>query len=243
MTEYRVNFLIGLFSFIFVQGAALAFLFLVFNRVQIINGWTLPELLFIYAIACLGRFIHQTFFDQLWSLGYHYIRNGNFDRILVRPVNPLFHLIADKAFNHDGIGQLIIGSAALYYSSSELAIDWSISMIMLLIVMIVSSGLIFSALNLLFASLSFFIIDSLLLMNSLFVFSDYSRYPMGIFPSALSVMMTWLVPYAFTGFYPADYLLHQTGIGWMTPFVAIFLCVISYSFWMYGLNRYKSTGS
>ena len=243
MMEYRLNFFIGLFSFLFVQGAAIAFVSTVFQNISTLHGWNLYDILFIYAIACLGRFIHQTFFDQLWVLGLYYVRTGNFDRLLVRPLNPLFHLISDKALNQDGLGQLVTGIAALLYTIPHLTIEWGFLNIFLLIIMVLSSGMIFASLNLLFATLSFWMMDSLPIMGATFQLSDFAKYPITIYPKMVSVLITWLIPYAFTSFYPADYLLHHTGIGYLTPFIACLLIMISYGFWKYGLTKYNSTGS
>ncbi|WP_210364160.1 ABC-2 family transporter protein [Bacillus sp. REN3] len=69
-------------------------LFILFGHEQI-NGWTFNEILFIYGIAATGRSIHQIFFDNLWTLGWQYIHPGKLDSLLIRPVNPLFHVEAD----------------------------------------------------------------------------------------------------------------------------------------------------
>ncbi|WP_251128133.1 ABC-2 family transporter protein [Exiguobacterium sp. s48] len=85
MMEYRMDFLIGVLSVFGQQFAALFFLSIVFQHIESLNGWGFYEILFIYGIAFLGRAVHHIFFDNLWTIGWQYIRTGNLDRILMRP--------------------------------------------------------------------------------------------------------------------------------------------------------------
>ena len=64
------------------------------------------------------------FADNLWTIGRQYIRTGSFDRFLVRPINPLFHLLADR-FCHDGIGNFLVGSVLVVTAGRQLAIPWT----------------------------------------------------------------------------------------------------------------------
>ncbi len=40
--------------------------------------------------------IHLIFFDNLWVFGSRYIRQGEFERLILMPVNPLFQLICER---------------------------------------------------------------------------------------------------------------------------------------------------
>ena len=62
----------------------------------------------IYGLVTLAKSINHMFADNLWTIGRQYIRTGAFDRFLVRPIDPLFHLLADR-FCHDGIGNFLVG--------------------------------------------------------------------------------------------------------------------------------------
>jgi hypothetical protein len=44
------------------------------------------------------------------------IVNGEFDKYLLRPINPLFHLISE-VFQPDAFGELIVGIALVIYAS------------------------------------------------------------------------------------------------------------------------------
>src|SRR5690348_1684815 len=95
LMEYRVNFLIGAASTLILQVSGLLTIWVVMRQVPTLNGWTFEEVLLIYGLVTLAKSINHMFADNLWTIGRQYIRTGNFDRFLVRPIDPLFHLLAD----------------------------------------------------------------------------------------------------------------------------------------------------
>src|SRR5688572_18414714 len=107
LLEYRASFLIGLGAQFLIQGASLATIWVVMQQVPALNGWTLPELLLIYGLVIFCRSFSHMFADNTWRVGGA-IRYGAFDRYLVRPIDPLFHLLADD-FSIDGFGNFLLG--------------------------------------------------------------------------------------------------------------------------------------
>lgn len=245
MMEYRIDFLIGVASVMLEQFASIFFVKVVFDHIEQINGWSFYEILFIYGIAATGRSIHQIFFDNLWTLGWQYIRPGKLDRLLIRPVNPLFHVVADR-LHQDGFGQLIIGLIILGTAIPQLDLVWGATEIAMLVIMIISSGLIFVAINLFFATFSFWMIDSLPIVWAVFNLSDFARYPLTIYHKGIRMFLTWIIPYGFTAFFPAAYFIDKSGykeFALWTPVAAVVCCVIAYAFWNRGLKAFASTGS
>ncbi len=216
-----------------------------FQHIDAINGWTFYEMLFIYAVAMIGRSLEHTFFDNLWLFGGQYIRPGNFDRILIRPVNALFQIVADK-LQQDGIGSLVLGLIVLFTATPHLDIHWGFAQVIWFIVMVISSGIIFLAVNLFFATLSFWMVDSVPIMYAIQKTSDFARYPMGIFGKGIRFVLTWIIPYGFTAFYPAAFFIGDSefrNVAMWTPIVALISITIAYLFWNKGLRSFTSTGN
>jgi ABC-2 type transport system permease protein len=112
--------------------------------------------------------------------------------------------------------------------------------------MIIASGFIFVAVNLFFATLSFWMVDSLPIVWTIFNLSDFARYPMTIYHKGIRHLLTWVIPYGFTAFYPAAYFIKGSGyenLALLTPVVAIVSCALPYWFWNQGLRAFTSTGS
>lgn len=243
--EYRVDFLIGVFSVFLAQGTSILFISIVFSHIDSIQGWTFYQMLFIYAVAMLGRSIEHTFFDNLWMVGVNYIKPGNFDRVMIRPVNALFQIVAERV-QQDGVGSFLIGLIVFFVAAPHMDIAWGITEVLILIVMILSSAAIFMAVNLFFASLSFWMVDSMPVMYAVQGMNDFARYPMKIFGKGIRFILTWIIPYGFTAFYPAAWFIEGSGyqsVAVWTPLVA-FVCVfVAYSFWKKGLRSFVSTGN
>jgi ABC-2 type transport system permease protein len=245
LMEYRVNFLIGATSTIFVQAAGLLAVWVVMNQIPNLDGWSLPEILLIYGLITLAKSINHMFADNLWTLGRDYVRTGTFDRFLVRPVNPLFHLLADR-FCHDGIGNFLVGLFLVLYSAPRLEIAWTLSSGGYLAIMVISGGFIFIALNLITSVSGFWLMDSVPVTRVVFEMHEFAKYPLTIYPRAIGVLLTLLIPYGFASFYPASYLLGHdvpTVLAWGAPFVALGLMVVGMAVWRFGLRHYGSTGT
>ncbi len=245
LMEYRVNFLIGSTSTIFMQGASILAIWVVMRQVPDLNGWTLSEIWLIYGLLTLSKSINHMFADNLWTLGQSYVRTGLFDRFLVRPIDPLFHLLADR-FCHDGIGNFIIGLVLVLTAAPSVAIVWTIPKIVYLVIAVVSGGLIFISLNLITGVSAFWVMDSVPVIRVVFETHEFAKFPLAIYPQAIGILLTWLIPYGFASFYPASYLLGRDItplLGWAGPLVAVVLFALSYRIWLFGLRHYSGTGS
>ncbi len=244
LMEYRLNFFIGAFSFVLVQSVGLVGVWAIMRQVPSLNGWTFPELLLIYGLIHLSKSISHMFADNLWTLGHAYIRTGSFDRFMVRPINPLFHLLADR-FCHDGIGDFLVGAALVVYASQALHIPWSFFNLAYLVVMTLSGGMIFIGLNLVTATSAFWIIESVPVTQIVHATHEFAFYPLDMYNQVIKLGLTWIIPFGFASFYPASYLAGRDvgALAWIGPLVAALLLVLAYRVWLFGLKHYGSTGS
>lgn len=244
LMEYRVNFLIGALSTMIEQIAGLLTIWVVMQRVPLLNGWTYDEVLLVYGLLAMSKSLTYLFADNLWTVGREYIRNGGFDRFLVRPIDPLFHLLADR-FDHQGFGHLLTGIALVVKSSLALGVAWTPLSLLYLVVAVVSGGAIFIGLNLITCVSAFWIMDSVPVTRVVFDMNEFAKYPLSMYNRGIQLALTWLIPYGFASFYPATYLLgRDVGVlVWLAPAVALVLLTIGYRLWLFGLKHYASTGS
>src|SRR5512136_3120980 len=201
LLEYRANFIIGAASTIFLQASSIIAIWVVMQKVPTLNGWTYDEILLVYGLITLAKSINHMFADNLWTLGRTYIRSGGFDRFLVRPINPLFHLLADR-FCQDGIGNFLVGVALVVKASITLQIAWTPLKLLALVLSVISGGIIFIALNLLTCVAAFWIVDSVPVKRLVFDNHLFAQYPLTMYPKAIIIMLTWVIPYGLASFYP-----------------------------------------
>ena len=162
----------------------------------------------------------------------------------MRPIDPLFHLLADR-FCHDGIGNFLVGLALVVKSTTALGIAADAGSMAYLALAVISGGGIFIALNLITCVTSFWIMDSVPVTRMVFDNHLFAQYPLTIYPRAVNILLTWLIPYGFASFYPASYVLGRDvgPLAWAGPFMAAALLAVGYAFWRFGLKHYAGTGS
>lgn len=244
LSQYRADFLIGVIGSAVLQMATILFLWAIMRRVPSMHGWTLDELLLLVGLMMVSRALCHMFAENLWTLGRDYVRTGDFDRLLVRPIDPLFHLLANR-FCTEGLGTLVVGSIVLIHALDASAVAWTPANAVILPVVILSGGVIFFALNLIAAVTAFWVIDPIPVIGSIFFTHELGKYPLSIYRKPVRFVVTWLVPYGLISYYPGAVLLGR-GTGWMVllcPIMALVLLGVALAWWRVGLRHYGSTGS
>ena len=206
LMEYRADFLLGLIGFILVQGVGIVFIGLVFNSIPTLKGWSFYEILFIYAFAQIPRGIDHVFTDQLWIFSWKTIVQGEFDRYLVRPLNPLFQVIVER-FQPDGFGEIIVGTMILVTSWSKLGLEITIGRMIALIFVILCASVIYTAIKLAVTSIAFWVKFAQSYLYMAYQLSTFVKYPITIYPAWIRGVLTFIIPFAFTGYFPAAYIL------------------------------------
>lgn len=242
--QYKVDFFIGVFSTIALQAASIGLIWVIFQNIQQLQGYSFEHIILIYGTATLARSINHMFFDNLWVLPDDYVRSGEFDRLLTKPLNPLFYLIAER-WQRDGVGNLLTGIAVVSYAVQKMHFSFTFWSLALYIVFVICGGLVYGAVNLITSSFSFRFVKVFALITVIFNFNEFSKYPISIYNQALKITLTWLIPFAFTSFYPVEALVNgftrpETYL--IVPF-SLFFVWASYIIWRWNLGAYSSTGS
>ena len=241
--EYQASFIIAGVATILQQAASLLTLWVVMGRIPTLAGWTLPEMLLLYGLMSLSRSLNQMFADGPWGLS-GYVQNGGFDRFLVRPLDPLYHLLANY-FNADGLGNLLTGLILVVSAGGSLGVFASPFNVAYAVVAVLSGAVIFTALSIITCTAAFWIIDALAATALVFENHRFAYFPLTIYPRGFIVALTWIIPYGFASYYPAAFLLgRDVGVlAWLGPVIAAGLAVLSYQVWLFGLRHYQGTGS
>jgi viologen exporter family transport system permease protein len=245
LMQSKIDFFIGFFSFFFNQILGVAFLYLVFEKIPDLNGWTYYQLIFIYGYAQIPRGIDHFVTDYLWLFARKTVKEGSFDRYLLRPVNPLFQVIVERC-QPDGIGEIMVGILLVAYSVSKLQITISLLGIMLFLISVLAGAIIFTAVKLFFSTNAFFMKDSYSLLYLVHNMSDFAKYPISIYAHPIRMILSYIIPFAFTAFIPASYflknesLVQTIGIEIVVSAISFF---IAYRYFIFGCNKYESAGN
>jgi ABC-2 type transport system permease protein len=244
LMEYRVDFLIGMFAFLLTQSTGLLFLYIIFQNINALAGFAIEEILLMYGIGLIPKGIDHLFFDNIWLLP-RTVRNGTVDRYLLRPISPLYVYLIER-FQPDAFGEIILGVALVILTTARLGamIAWHHMLGLLLIVTI--GTLIFTSLKLLTASTSFWLKNSYPLMQVTYNISDYTKYPLPIFPKFIQLIMTFVIPFALISYYPMLYMTGSIGFVRVFGYMVVITSAIgtmAIFVWKQGLKHYESAGS
>lgn len=75
--------------------------------------------------------------------------------------------------------------------------------------------------------------------------SEFSKYPTAIYGEGIQLLLTFILPFAFTSFYPSVFVLgmDNSPVYWGGTLIATVVCLlITGLFWKYGLSKYQSAG-
>lgn len=245
LIEYKEDFFFGIFGFFLVQATSIIFISLIFTNIPSLHGWSFYEIIFIYGFSQIPRGLDHLFTDYLWLFCWKSMVYGEFDRFLLRPLNPLFQVIAQR-FQPDGFGELVIGLILVIYSGTKIGVTITPIWILGFIIAVIGGSFIYTAVKLATTSVAFWTKDSFRLVQIAYGLSDFSKYPISIYPGGVRGLLTFIIPFAFTGYYPATYLLGKGSFLFgviLTLVVGIISLLVAYMIWLKGISSYESAGN
>ena len=174
-----------------------------------------------------------------------YVYSGDFIKYCFRPINMFFYY-QSEVFDIKGLGQLAFGIGTLCYSWSKIGLAVTPLMILKVIIFVLTASLVMIALQNAASAACFWIQNSFYILDFVFRFKDYARYPITIFSPVFRFIFTFIMPIAFIAYYPSLVILRPDEVpllSWLSPLFGAFFFFLSYKLWMFGASRYSGTGS
>ncbi|MBR4866084.1 MAG: ABC-2 family transporter protein [Clostridia bacterium] len=242
--QYKSSFFMTTLGQFLVSFTTFIGMYFMFDRFGAVDGFTMEEVMICFAVVLTAFSLAECFvrgFDVFPRL----IRSGELDRILVRPRSVAFQVLSSN-MEFSRVGRLLQAVVMLVYAIPRCGVDWTPDKILTLVLMMLGGVMLFSALFVLYAGISFFTIEGLEFMN---IFTDGSRefgkYPLSVYGEGVLKFMTYVIPFALVQYYPFLYLVGRSDRVWymLLPLAAgLFLIPCAIFFWV-GLRKYQSTGS
>ncbi|MFB5676747.1 ABC transporter permease [Paenibacillus terreus] len=241
---YRADFWVEVVSDLLFQAVNLIFILVLFMHTDSLGGWSRSEVIFVYGYFMVPYGIFSCFIN-LWGFSERYIVKGEMDRIMTRPAHNLFQIFLENVDPPALVGS-VIGLIIMSISGAQLDMVWEWWFIPALIVLTISSVAIYTGIYTTLTSLSFYSDAPTGILPLMFNVQGYGRYPVTIYNRALQVLLTWIVPFAFVGVYPASLFLGKEEMKQMallTPVMGAVFLAIGLTAWNYGVRRYRGAGS
>lgn len=243
---YKVNAIIGILAFLFMEATSLLTLYILVSSVPSIDGYNIYQIGMLFGITNMAVGIDHLFTDRLWTVAYFEVKHGKLDHMFLRPVPVLFQVIASEV-QLEALGELIVAVAMISFCGSRVEISGGVGAILLVVLGIICAALIISSFKIMVASLAFKFKRSGPLLQFIYNFSGFTKYPMNIYPKAIRVILTFIIPLGLCLFYPFDNLFrpiespHLIAL-MMVGFTALFSTVCIFV-WSKLVKMYESTGT
>ena len=244
--EYKKDMIVALFSFFFSNLCSLAAVYFILQAIPTLAGYSLPEVGFFYGFSMLPIALDHLFSDELWLVAYRRVADGDMDMHFLRPVPVLFQVFAET-FQPEGFGELILGVALITVCALNLTVTVTFGTIVVLLVGAVFGAMIITSLKVAMAALAFLFKRSGPLLQVIYNFSSYAKYPLAIYPAFLRTILIFALPFGLFISLPVDTLLYGTYNPWLLSlaiigYAAVFFAIAVW-IWTMCERRYESTGS
>jgi ABC-2 type transport system permease protein len=223
--QYRFDFLSSLIGGIAFQGVQLLFLGVLLAKFELIAGWSFDEVGLLFAIRLAAHVVYIVPFHAVFYID-QVVNDGEYDRYLLRPVNPFVQLIT-RRFPAMAMGDVVLGVVALVVFASRAPIDWTPASVGFLVVAVIGGGLVEGGIQIALSGLTFVATTSMSARN----FADtmittFGGYPLIMFGRLPFSLLTFVFPMAFIAYLPSAVLLGRTGetglpvlLGWLSPII------------------------
>lgn len=246
--QYRSSLLMQVIAQIVLTGGELMAVTVLLTRFQVVGHWGAMEILFFFGVM-QSSFALTELFGRGIAAFQGFVGRGEFDALLLRP-RPLLLQVLCSQLDPRRIGSFSVGLAAMIVAASRLTIAWTPANILLLIEVILGSMLLTLGLFLIEATMCFFSVKSIEMVNVLtYGGRSTCQYPVDVFPRPLELLFTYLAPFALCMHWPVSHLLGQPMIplapAWyyLTPLAGGLFFALMTLLWYWGARRYRSTGS
>jgi ABC-2 type transport system permease protein len=242
---YRADFLVDSTAVIGALAVHLTFLVVIYGKIRTLAGWSFDQLLFIHGFSLVPLGLFNLVSPNLWQFSERHLVEGRFDRVLLRPIHPVFQVLFES-FNVAALNEIVIGIALMVTAGARLGLEPVPLDFVLFPVLAVSAAAIYLGVFLVLTSVSFWFEDRLGVGPPVYNMIRFARYPVTIYHPAVRALLSWVIPFAFAAFYPATRFLRtaefQVFVA-LTPVVGAVCLVAAVRVFLLGSRRYTSTGN
>lgn len=248
--QYSVDAVLRSLAVFIREAVGIVVIYFSMLKFDTLNGWNIHELMFLFSLLFLTYGILILFFTGMRDF-WKTVRDGGFDRFILRPRGLLFQLIFSNADWFAAIGHGGLGIVLFVISAGKVGIVWNVGTVIYYILAVIGGVLIQGAMFVFVAALNIYLLqtDSLV---TLFYWDmrKFAGYPISIFHRAIQFCMIYVVPFAFVNYFPSQYLLRKEDMAgypaiymYLTPVLGVGMYLAAYGFWRYSIRFYKSTGN
>lgn len=247
---YPTAFLLRLVSQLLVTLTELGGVYALFARFSHIRGWTFPQIALFYGVVSIAFALADMTSRGFDLFGPQFVKTGDFDRVLLRPRSAALQLMGFE-FGFTSLGRVLQGTIALGIGIALLHLAWDMGKVLLVLWAIAGGFALFFAILVLQATLSFWTVESLEIVNTLtYGGVEAGQYPLDIYARWFRKFLIFVVPLGCVVYFPVSVVLGRESvagisgaIGALAPAAGFAFLLLALLAWRQGIRHYTSTGS
>jgi ABC-2 type transport system permease protein len=248
--QYRASTLMAAVGMFLVTVIEIVGIWAMFQRFGSLKQWRLPHVALFYAMITIA-FSMSEMVARGFDIFPGMIKNGTFDRILLRPRSATFQVAAQQ-FQLMRLGRLLQGVIVLAWAATTPEVTLDLPRVGVLLLAIGGGCCLFYGLFVLYATVSFWTVESLELFACVtYGGCETGQYPLTIYRPWFRKFFTFIVPLAAITYFPALAILGKPDevLGsprWfqcVAPLIGVVFLVACLQIWRIGVRHYQSTGS
>ncbi len=241
---YKMSFFLMAFGNFAITGIEVLGIYALFSRFNHINGWRFHEVAVFYGLINCSFALAEAI-GRGYDVFAQYVREGTFDRILLRPRGISLQILGSE-FQLMRVGRLLQGFVVLWVGVGMSGESFDGQGMMLLLFSIIGGTLVFMGLFVLQATMSFWTIQTLEVMNS-FTYGgiQMAQYPMDIYRHWFRRLFTVILPIGAVNYFPLMAIFRDGSLvmAYITPVIGCVFFLITQGIFSVGKRYYCSTGS
>jgi ABC-2 type transport system permease protein len=243
---YWGNLLVSILVELFYQGAFFAFFAVIMSKTSTIAGWGPNQMIILLGIDTLTSEL-LTGMLIVWNTREIPLKiwSGELDRILLRPIHPLFNLTLGRPYFPSFIST-IVGVILIIIGTVRIGFIPSIMGVLGTIIFFILGYLIVYCIIVNFSLLTFFFQDTSTLprIGERIVYSFTSR-PHTIYSGIIKFIFFFIFPVVYVSSFSANTFIFGVDYKWLSIvfIITIFSLLITFFIWKKAIRNYSSASS
>ena len=246
--QYRSSLLMQVIAQFVMTGGEMLAVVVLLTRFRAVGHWGAGEIMFFFGVMQATFALTEMLGRGITSFAW-FVQRGEFDALILRP-RPLLVQVMVSQLDPRRLGGIAVGVIAMLVAGARLSIQWTLLKALLLAEVVVGSMLLLLGLFMIEATVSFFSVKSIEMVNVLtYGGRSACQYPVDVYPNVLRFLFTYLAPFAMCMHWPVSWVIGAPMVTlpvwgyFLTPLAGAGFFAIMVRVWYIGVKHYRSTGT